>query len=686
MALDFDLAQTFYADSTAVEGASVVSITSIELYFQSKPVVGKTQSGLNKPGVSVYIASVSQDNTPILGGENTEYSSYVPYDSILTSETGVTATKFTFSKPVTISTDQVWAFVVKIDGSDNGYNLWCNKAGQKKLGTSEITSVSQGKIDGFFYKITNGSVLTPMRNMDLTFKVNIAKYTSTTATIKFVNRPVETVSTTGIVGVFRGGEDVYQQRSAHATGTVKVVAGNTVVIGSGTSFSSTLAPNTVFVITGGTPGNTDVRTVATIANNTYMTLTVAPSFSNTTAEYYKTVTGKLQQADVAFDKVILQDVTTNSTIYLTTGSTLYGVDSLASANISSIDAYQVNSVSPSFYYYAPREATLSTVTMSVANSSYAIDSSKDISVDLGTTYTLDAYPAVIASATTEKTSGTPFNSVSGTLTLSTSNPYVSPTLKNDGMSFYVEKFNLNNSTTNEYIPGLGQANSRYISQIVSLADGQLSEDLKVYTRVFRPKNTDIAVFARFKSPSDGVDVMNKRYWTQLSAANTGSLYSNPQNKSDYLELQYDVPFFNSGTTLTGTFTSSSACTVVTGTSGAVNNSSTGVVSGDVVRLYSASIANTYLIDTVVSSNSTTMTLSQPISNSSLIQSGLLVDKITNKYGAFLDVQNKNLLTYFNTSGGRMVGYDSYQVKIVLLSSDNVLVPYVDDVRAIAVTA
>ena len=63
-----------------------------------------------------------------------------------------------------------------------------------------------------------------------------------------------------------------------------------------------------------------------------------------------------------------------------------------------------------------------------------------------------------------------------------------------------------------------------------------------------------------------------------------------------------------------------------------------------------------------------------------------MDKITDKKVAFLDKQNFNTLTYFNSSLSRLKTYNTFAVKIVLLSSDNTSIPFVDDLQAVAVSA
>jgi len=70
----------------------------------------------------------------------------------------------------------------------------------------------------------------------------------------------------------------------------------------------------------------------------------------------------------------------------------------------------------------------------------------------------------------------------------------------------------------------------------------------------------------------------------------------------------------------------------------------------------------------------------------LVGTGLKVDVIDRPSSAFLDIQSQNIVTYYNKAKSIHRGFDSFAIKIVLLSEDGIKVPYVDDVRAIAVSA
>jgi hypothetical protein len=677
--LGFDLAQTFYLDKDAVQGADQAFLTAVDLYFYRKPVAGKTKSGISGPGASVYLCPVLENGTPDLNLVHHTFGARVEYADIATSTSGTTATTFTFRQPIPVPTARSYGILIKFDGSDSDFQLWYNKSGDNVLGTTTQTQVSSGKVDGFFYKITNGKELTPERDADLSFRLKVAKFSSTSSTFKIKNRPYEILKLNANTSLFRGGEEVYQQR-ANAAGNVSITTTGVSVVGTGTAFNSTLLQGDKVILTDGTAGNTDVRTVVSVANATYMTVDVEPSFTAASGKYYKTVVGKVFQSDGITDFLVIQDANSNSSLYLTTGTTITGVDSLASANIVSIYDYAINSIVPGFNVKAPSGTSVST-TVNFANADYQFTSSTVASVDLGRRRMLNEYAAVLASSTNEQTAATPVRSFNGTLTLTTSNPYVSPYVRQENLDLFAERYEINNDATNEYA-GNGNAKARYISKTIALAEDQKAEDLKVFVRAYKPANTSILVYAKLRNSED-TESFDVKDWTELTVNNNVTIVSNPANIFDRIELAYDVPFMTASTLVDGQFTTTSACTVITGTSGTVNTS---IQVGDVVRVSYPASTTTYFTDTVVAANTTTITVANPVSNSSLIGPGYLVNVVDRPNSGYLDIQQQNVLTYYNRALSKFQTFDSFAIKIVLLSEDGVKIPYVDDVRAIAVSA
>jgi hypothetical protein len=682
--MEFDLAQTFFVDKDAVSLADTCFITSVDLFFKTKPVAGKTTTGIYKPGVSVYVCPVDND-VPSLTAVYPEVAR-VEYDNIYESSIASTSTTFTFNFPIPIKTNQSYAILIKFDGSDNDFKLWWNKAGEKVLNTTNVTQVSSGKVDGFFYTITNGKQLTALRDADLKFNLKIAKFTSTSSTFRLHNNSNEFIKfySDSISGNFRGGEYVWQN-NAPSTGTVSVNTSSYAVIGNGTSFTSTLSVGDKFVVTDGTLGNADVRAVTTVANNTYLTVDVPFSFSNASGSYIKTPVGIVYDVNAMTDRLVLEDSTANSTVYFTSNSYVNGVDSTASIRIETVEDYEVNYIRPSFNIFTPA-GTTTNVAINIANSSYAKASTRQVPAENGQIKFIDSYPAVFASRSNEVLNGATLfddaKSFETELTFTTTNVYTSPYAKEENLDAFVTRYVINNSSADEY-RSIGNASSKYVSKRVVLADGQDAEDIRVYVSAYKPANTEVEIYAKFHNATDP-DPFDDKNWTKLELVTDRSILSNPFNRNDVIEFEYKVPTYHSGTAVPGLFTNGGTG-VITGTSGTVN---TDITIGDVVRVYQPIFPNNHFVAVVTAANTTTFTVadSTAYSNASMTTSGLQVEKITEENSAFENVQNNRIIRYFNSSGAAYDGYKTFAVKVVLLSSSDYRVPHINDLRAIAVSA
>jgi hypothetical protein len=71
---------------------------------------------------------------------------------------------------------------------------------------------------------------------------------------------------------------------------------------------------------------------------------------------------------------------------------------------------------------------------------------------------------------------------------------------------------------------------------------------------------------------------------------------------------------------------------------------------------------------------------------SLTPNGLKIDRLIFKNQAFNYKPNENVVRYYNSGMVQFDTYDTYQIKIVLLSNSDIIIPKVDDVRAIGVSA
>lgn len=691
--LGFDLAQTFYVDAAAVKDASTIFATSVELYFYSKPKANQTQSGLPKPGVSVYICSTKLNNSPDLEDVTPEYAGRVEFDNInVDKDDGATSTKITFRQPVPMVTGKVYAFLVKYDGSDPGFALWYNKAGENKLGTTTKTQVTSGKVDGYLFNLTNGTSLTPLTDADLTFKLNIARFTSTSSTYKLYNKPMELFQITTALGNFKGSEFVFQER-ADESGTIAVETGNTIVQGTSTSFTSAFNVNDFVVIRNtaldaSPSAQVAVRKIASIANNTYMVLEEPVSFTNTAANFIRTAIGTVASHKTDVDVLYVETVQSNTTLYFANTSGLaniQGAHSKLRVTVRDVFDYPVNSIIPGMNIKAVPGTSHSTQVNFVNNAVYTLAAERSRNIVLGERQNIYDYPAVIASRATELTSKVvPFRSNETFLTFETTNPYSSPYVREEDLDLQIERSFINSTDTDEHTTE-GTAIAKWVSYAMTL--DTLAEDVRVFIRGFRPNGSTIKVYAKLKEASDNQAFVFKD-WTEMVNLQP-NLYSNPSNLKDYKEFEFRMPKLAATepyykTSVEGKWKTTLSTGVINYTGSTTADATIAV--GDVVRVASPFIDENYFVDLVIAANSTTITVSKDVSNNSVVGSNFKVEKLTRPNSGFIDPQNFYIYTYFNNLGERFEGYNQGAIKIVLLSDESHIIPFVEDVRAIAVSA
>ena len=111
---------------------------------------------------------------------------------------------------------------------------------------------------------------------------------------------------------------------------------------------------------------------------------------------------------------------------------------------------------------------------------------------------------------------------------------------------------------------------------------------------------------------------------------------------------------------------------------------------EVRKISSITDANTLVVDTAftISNTSTKYARVTPDTfiNTSLTVSNLKVDRLAFKNQAFNNIQNDNVARYYNSSLVAFDGYDTFQIKVVLLSENDTIVPKIDDIRGVLVSA
>lgn len=692
IATPFNYAQTFFIDPARVNGADVVYITSINLFFKRKPSSSYSTQLRPDPGVFVSICPVN-DSTPDLQGYDRSNVAYKSASNITSNTSSLVPNKFDFARPFVLTTGRRYAIVIGFDGNEP-FDLWTSVAGDVDLVKGNRVSNDSGYIDGFFFQITNGRDLTALRGTDLTFEVNVAKFSDLDVSYTVVNDDYEflTVDQTTQSGAFLGGEVICQE-AANSTGTVSAIKGSTTLTGNGTFFVADYNVNDIIVLQSG--ANRAALYVNSIASNTSLTLKSSIPFTNTVATHMSTVTAILVDYNSLNGTMVLNRSTAaNSAFKFTATETLKGIDSGASIDIVSVDNQAAMVYKPTHRISTPAKTSVK-LSPVFSNSSYNYDALDVFTVENGKSKVIDAYPAIVASRSNEVVNSVNLQantakSVSETIQMVSNNSYASPMIPLSGMVFDTYGPDINNDSTNEH-KNYGNARSKYISKRFDLTEAQAAEDLRVFLTAYRPGGTTVEVYAKLYNPLDG-DTFESKDWTKLeltSVANN-TVYSDVSNRSDTVNLEFAIPSYHPGTTANGTFRTTLSSNLVTGTSGSVN---TAIAVGDVVRIYNPLIPTNYCITTVTASNTTTFSISgdspstTTIANSSLVSTGMNVDVIsTYKKSAFLDPQNYNIVRYYNSESAILTTYRTFAIKIVLLAENDYVAPVVYDMRAIALSA
>ena len=106
----YNLAQSFFLDAEPLKGAKKVGISSVELYFKQKPQPSANKSGIQNPGVSVFIVETDTNKSPVIDpvvkGSSTYDIARAEYENIQTSSDASRPTKFKFDDPIELETNK----------------------------------------------------------------------------------------------------------------------------------------------------------------------------------------------------------------------------------------------------------------------------------------------------------------------------------------------------------------------------------------------------------------------------------------------------------------------------------------------------------------------------------------------------------------------------------------------------
>jgi len=246
---------------------------------------------------------------------------------------------------------------------------------------------------------------------------------------------------------------------------------------------------------------------------------------------------------------------------------------------------------------------------------------------------------------------------------------------------------INNDYTNEHT-NRGNAHAKGVTKKVNFGPDRAAEDIVVFLTAYKPSNTDIKVYARIHNNLDTEDEFDDKDWTLLQLKDGNNIVSSATNDQDYIELTYGFGLFpNSSFTFGGVVSTTNASSTINGSGTDFTNATSNVIAGDLIKIYQPLFPNNYQIAVVNSvTNTTQITIKGTTTNNGILGDGLKIDKLAYKFQAFNNILQDNVVRYYNSSMVEFDTFNTMQIKIVLLSDNSSLIPRVDDIRAIGVSA
>lgn len=339
----YNFAQTFYVDKSLTDQHNTLTVCSIDLYFKHKPLATNNQSGVNNPGITLYLCETAF-NVPKITQASYQNFARCEYNAISTSSDASVATKFIFNSPVRINSGKLYAFVVSYDGNE-AFFPWVAKKGSWIWGTRTIYQGPPTNFVGNYFEFvsvdntnapglnnTQGDYSPNWRSLfdtNLKFSVNCSRYflngtpvsqsgaiPGTTQihrgtvlqewdsanghlTFDFPSYHAEGIAfdiNQSTIQAFVGAQRVFQNTVFYPGGSanVTVTCNNSTVVTANAQFSNgaTFNWNTVFASYTGPKFLTlfstsvrNVRKVVSVISNTVIQLDEPVTFSNTTTKF-----------------------------------------------------------------------------------------------------------------------------------------------------------------------------------------------------------------------------------------------------------------------------------------------------------------------------------------------------------------------------------------------------------------
>lgn len=475
--------------------------------------------------------------------------------------------KVKFAAPVFLFNNKPYGFVVHslaagLATIDPDTQIWISRLGQIDKNTKAV--VTERMKMGTFYQTTNNRQWEAIQDVDLTMKVYRANFQTGSATAVIGQQPVEKMILANV------SSSLSNRLGDH------FVTGDTLTLTDTTSSYSNVVSIGDRVFGNVSQGAAYGNVVYSFGSNRYSVSNTRYQIGERVGVYlangwYKGISGVVTSIANSSAQLSYYDET-SSNIYAefitSTGNFIEGQTIQSArqagynykADVKSIKDYRYSAVSfePSVLDFV--RTALRYDMQTYANGSTSASGYESI-IPSQTHYFNEEKVLYCKTNEVNNISNDRSNKVRVTLE-STSN-YVSPLLDlGSTHTLFIDNL-INSNTYNETAASGGYALNKYISQTVTLADGQDAEDIQVIISGYRPPTTDIKIYAKVLNAADPT-AFKQVNWIELSKQGNGDVtYSSLANRDDFKEYTYgfatsqltgpngEVQYTSNGTTYTG---------------------------------------------------------------------------------------------------------------------------------------
>jgi hypothetical protein len=524
---DDPIAQTFLVAAGSDEGAFV---TKLDLYFAGRHT---------SLGAWVELRTIDVLTGYITGSVVPYSRTYIARNDINVSTLGNVATTVTFPCPIFLQNNIEYAFVVIPEQNNPDTYLWAARLGEDDIQSGH--RINEQPYIGVMFASSNNRVWEPIQDEDIKFTIYRASFSLTPGTLNIPSANYEyfTLANTS-ASWSNGGEDVY--------GEVRLTL---------SSVSGSIANTDTLV--GNTSGATG--SVGVVAGSVYRIkdVTIATKFTTGEVIKFKYANGSFTGATATIASQTTPhgqrdyynvDSNNNIRLHLKNASGSFAVNEQlrgqSSNNLAYVGSHYRVPMNVADIEIAQLDFNRTDATWQVKTTDSATDSLGEFDLfNVNENTEFDTEQEVLG-VTEEGTllSGSKSFQVQGTLStlVDTLSPFVDT---NRTHAIFVSNI-INNDETGEDGKSGGHALARYISQKVTLAEGQDAEDLQVFITGYQPPASDIAIYFKALHGEDA-NTFEDRSWIKMELTSRDT-FSDASNKDDFKEYEYTMP----ASVLTGT--------------------------------------------------------------------------------------------------------------------------------------